>query len=177
MGVTVGAVAAMDIELAPLVRAFDRAPALIERNMLSAMKLVGTKAADRAKLVHDYTDRTGLLTMSIVAAQPEGKFLDSTLTIDIASGGDRVQYALYVEEGTKAHAITAKNKKALMFAGNSGDGEQLLPGGRVLARSVKHPGTRAYKFMANATEFIAEQVAPQIFEDALLDALDEALKG
>lgn len=173
MATTVGGVAALDLELKPLADAFKRAPALIDRNMLVAMSLVGTLITNRAKTVHEYTDRTGLLTQSITPSKPEGSFLSGTLSVDVKAGGARVKYGLYVEEGTKPHRIEPKRKKFLRFA----PGGQYLPGGRVFSRGVNHPGTRAYKFMSNALEFIVETRAPEVFEDALLDALDEALGG
>jgi hypothetical protein len=59
-------------------------------------------------------------------------------------------YALYVHEGTKAHDIRPKNRKALAFpaAGSSTLGGRVRSGGRVrFAKRVRHPGTKANPFM------------------------------
>lgn len=136
---SIGSAGAADVELGPLVTAFKRAPALIERNLLGAMRLVGNRIVNRAKEVHEYTDRTGLLTASIKRAEPEGSFMDGTLLIDVNAGGQQVYYGECIEDGTRH--------------------------------------IRPYKFMANALEFVVENIAPKIFEDALVDALDEALGG
>ena len=49
--------------------------------------------------------------------------------------GTNVEYASWIEEGTKPHKISAKNVKFLKF--QSG-------GATVFAKTVNHPGTRAY---------------------------------
>jgi hypothetical protein len=51
-------------------------------------------------------------------------------------------YAIWVEYGTPPHRITAKNKKALMFELNEGDGMTTI----VWVKSVMHPGTAPIPF-------------------------------
>lgn len=53
------------------------------------------------------------------------------------------EIAYYLERGTRAHTIEPRTKKALRF--NYG-------GRTVFARRVRHPGTRAYRWMASSGE-------------------------
>jgi len=55
-----------------------------------------------------------------------------------------VKYARYVEDGTKPHEIVARRAKALRFQ---------TSGGIIFRRRVRHPGTRATKFLWKATRF------------------------
>jgi hypothetical protein len=60
-------------------------------------------------------------------------------------------YAIYVHEGTRAHDIRPKNRKALAFPADSGSatlGGRVRKGGKVrFAKRVRHPGTKANPFM------------------------------
>lgn len=58
-----------------------------------------------------------------------------------------VSYARFVHEGTRAHVIRAKKKKALKFKGAGG--------GFVYRRKVNHPGTKARPFVEDALREIA----------------------
>lgn len=59
------------------------------------------------------------------------------------------KYAPYVEEGTRPHVITPKNKKFLAFKS----------GGRmVFAKKVNHPGSKPYPFFRPAFEENREKV-------------------
>jgi hypothetical protein len=64
-------------------------------------------------------------------------------------------YALYVHEGTKAHDIRPKNRKALAFpaAGSSTLAGRVRKGGKVrFAKRVRHPGTKANPFMLRGAQ-------------------------
>jgi hypothetical protein len=63
--------------------------------------------------------------------------------------GKRFEHASYVNDGTRAHRITAKNGKALKF--QSG-------GSTIFRRSVWHPGTKATKFFDNAADRVRGQL-------------------
>jgi hypothetical protein len=64
-------------------------------------------------------------------------------------------YAIFVEQGTKPHTITAKSGKALRWTG---------PDGAVhLAKSVHHPGTKPHPFMGPAY-LKAERALPAVLE-------------
>jgi hypothetical protein len=65
-------------------------------------------------------------------------------------------YALYVHEGTKAHDIRPKNRKALRFPADGGSstlGGRVRSGGKVrFAKRVRHPGTKANPFMLRGAQ-------------------------
>jgi hypothetical protein len=67
-----------------------------------------------------------------------------------------VEYAAYVNDGTRRHPIRAKNAKALRFRVN----------GRVVyAKAVMHPGTKPRPFLDRALEEIARPRGYRIHED------------
>lgn len=53
----------------------------------------------------------------------------------------KLPYAIFMEMGTSAHVIRAKNKRALFWKG-----------ARHPVKEVRHPGTRAYGFMRGGFE-------------------------
>jgi hypothetical protein len=57
-------------------------------------------------------------------------------------------YAASIHNGSRAHVIAARRRKALAFDG--GDW-----GGIVVVRSVRHPGTRPQPWLAKAAEQVA----------------------
>jgi hypothetical protein len=60
-------------------------------------------------------------------------------------------YAIYVHEGTRAHDIRPRNRKALAFPADGGSATlsgRVRKGGKVrFAKRVRHPGTKANPFM------------------------------
>jgi hypothetical protein len=69
-------------------------------------------------------------------------------------------YALYVHEGTRAHDIVPKNRKALRFPADSGSATlagRVRKGGKVrFAKRVRHPGTKANPFMLRGAKKAVE---------------------
>ena len=86
--------------------------------------------------------RTGNLGRSIRIGAVSAKEAETIAT---------AAYALYVHEGTRAHEIRPKNKKALRFPANGGSATlsgRVRSGGAVrFAKRVRHPGTKANPFM------------------------------
>ncbi len=74
--------------------------------------------------------------------------------------GPTVKYALFVEQGTKPHVITPKNKKALYW-----------PGADHPVRSVNHPGSAPNPFM----ERLASRAKPHI-DKIMAEGLAQVLK-
>jgi len=64
-----------------------------------------------------------------------------------------VEYAKYVEYGTKPHVIMAKPGGVLAF--QSG-------GGTAFAKSVKHPGTKAQPYIQPAKQWAIENLSEEI---------------
>lgn len=69
------------------------------------------------------------------------------------------KHARWLEFGTPAHTIRARKKKALSF---------IAGGRRITRRSVRHPGTRAYRFMWAAAKHAHQSLNP---------ALRQAMRG
>jgi hypothetical protein len=59
---------------------------------------------------------------------------------------NRAKYAAAVHDGSKAHIIRARKKKALRFE---------VGGKVVFARSVRHPGSRGRPWLADAAERVS----------------------
>jgi phage gpG-like protein len=86
---------------------------------------------------------TGRLRASIRIESRRTLSLRSVFTI-----GSDVEYAAFVNDGTRPHIIRPKNAQALRFK----------IGGRVVyAKVVHHPGTRARPFLDDALKQVAAQ--------------------
>lgn len=91
-------------------------------------------AAELARGTTKFTDRSGRLRRGIVRGAK------GTYSLFVKT---RSRHALFVEDGTRAHPIRAKRRRALRF----------VVGGRTLFRkSVQHPGTKATHFMRDARD-------------------------
>ena len=159
--------AVTDIDLEEVIRAVERLEQTSDTRLRMALGQIAGEVATHAKLHHDYKDRTGKLTASIRADTVQGSF-GTGLHVDMLAGGrggpGTVFYAAHIEFGTKAHVIRAKRKRTLNFVQG---GKERFP------RMVQHPGTRAYKFMANAMEAKLPR-AEQLLNVAMELAIDEA---
>ena len=102
---------------------------------LRALQIATVQEAQ--KLVHR---RTGHLQRSIVPGAISAKS---------AKVEARTPYAGFVERGTKAHKITAKNAKALAWGGSRRLTGTLRSGSAPthFAVSVNHPGTKAQPYL------------------------------
>jgi len=67
----------------------------------------------------------------------------------VAYVGSNVEYAPYVELGTRPHTIRPKEAKALHFT---------VGGKEVFAKVVRHPGTRAKPYLRPALEMSIPQI-------------------
>lgn len=117
----------------------------LNRTFRSAGRSEGEKAAravvNRAKVLCPVD--TGRLRASIRVERRS--FLGLRLRWTV---GSDVEYAAYVNDGTRPHKITAKNAKALRFR---------WKGQTVIVRSVQHPGTKAKPFLDRALREVAAQ--------------------
>lgn len=95
--------------------------------------------------------KTGALSRSI-KANYKRQGLDAEIKAD-------VEYASYVEYGTRAHIIRPKGKKALVF----NNGNKLC-----FSKKVRHPGTKASPFLTPAFD----ENIPRFIKD-----LEEVLNG
>lgn len=92
-------VATLDVR--EVMAAFDALPSLLDRHAGQAMADAAVEIADGAKDDHDYVDRTQHLTQSIQPGEVTGS-LAGTMSVDVTAGGTAgVDYAIYIEEGTR----------------------------------------------------------------------------
>lgn len=71
--------------------------------------------------------------------------------------GSSVPYALLHHNGTRPHIITPNNHRFLKFkpkGGGSGKGWNVLADGSVLARKVRHPGTKPNRYLSDSVKYI-----------------------
>lgn len=80
--------------------------------------------------------RTGALKRDITKRWIRGRGKDLAIAV-----GSSVRHAHLHHEGTRPHLIRPKNAKALRFMNANGD--------VVFARVVRHPGTRANRFLSD----------------------------
>lgn len=99
----------------------------------------GRRVVNRAKILAPVD--TGRLRASIRMDPPRLFTLRPSVTI-----GSDVEYAGFVNDGTRPHIIRPKNKQVLRF----------VVGGRVVyAKVVHHPGTRPRPFLDRALREVA----------------------
>ena len=73
--------------------------------------------------------------------------------------GSSVPYALMHHEGTRPHIITPNNHRFLKFkpkGGGGGKGWNVLADGSVLARKVRHPGTKPNRYLSDSVKYIRD---------------------
>lgn len=132
-----------------------RALRVLESNVLAAARQVlgqtTSFALELARRTTKFKDRTEVLRRSI--RRVDG----STWRSQVLAGGADAPWGKFVEDGTKAHVIEAKNGQALHFVWN---------GVPVFFRRVHHPGTKPAHFMLE-TRDEAEQVMGRFMESGL----------
>lgn len=125
--------------MAELGKLLDELPAKIERNIVRSALRAGAKVI-QAEARQNVPVRTGALRDSIrvsvrlVAGKP---------LATIKAGGKTAAHAHFVEFGTAAHFIAAKDAKSLFIAGLLRDG-------------ADHPGARMQPFMRPALDGAAQ---------------------
>jgi hypothetical protein len=152
------------LDVSSLTQALERLMPELDRAfegaMAESMDIVAQEAAIRAPLV------TGELVLSINAAPVTGTLSAGTLLGTVSSSLPR---ALWVEEGTKAHVILPRKKKALRWASNGTGAE-----GWRFAKKVNHPGTKAKPFLKPALASKREAIESK-FEAATRLAIRKAV--
>jgi hypothetical protein len=70
--------------------------------------------------------------------------------------GSSVPYARMHHNGTKPHIIAPNNHRFLKFKPSSGAGAgwNVLADGSVLARKVRHPGTKPNRYLSDSVKYI-----------------------
>jgi hypothetical protein len=86
--------------------------------------------------------RTGYLLSTI---RKQRSYVRGSVTVLV--GSKKIDYTQYVNYGTRAHEIAARNKKYLRFVTSSGQ--------IVFAKRVQHPGTQPTYFIDRAMIYAA----------------------
>lgn len=115
---------------------------------LEAASLVVLKNANETNVPH----KSGNLLRSFTVRK-------SLLQREVFPDSKKAPYAIYVHEGTKAHRIVPRSKKALYWAG-----------ARHPVKGVNHPGTKANKFMPR----ILDRATPEI-QRGMLQVVEKIL--
>jgi hypothetical protein len=113
----------------------------LESNILSTIRqALGQSAALTAQLArttNKFKDRTGNLRGSIQ------RIARSDWHQTVRAGGRAAKYAIWIEDGSKAHEILPRRAQFLRFEQN---------GSVRFAKRVFHPGTKATHFMRTARD-------------------------
>lgn len=117
--------------LTELITRTNEASEQVEAVIKSALDISARKIQAQARTNLDPHHRTGTLQRSILYAVD---YPQAQVTVN-------EKYGIYIEQGTKAHDIYPKNRKALFWKG------ALYP-----VKVVHHPGTRADPFFQKAIE-------------------------
>lgn len=123
--------------LSELQAFLDQLPAKMERNVMrSALRAGMNVVKDEAKSTSEFADKTGVLRRGLkVSTKAKG----GKVTASLKATGKHGFLARFIEYGTSAHMISAKDGGALAFAGG-------------MYQSVLHPGQKAQPFMRPALD-------------------------
>lgn len=101
----------MELDPTAIAGAFDGFVDALDRNLPIALKQASGFVSTHAKGNHPWKARTGFLDNSIRPLEPTGTFSNGDLGVDVISGGlFNVEYAVYVELGTKDEKGRRRNK-------------------------------------------------------------------
>lgn len=152
-----------------LTRAFEAAPAAVERRLAASLGKVARAIQETARANHRFKSRSGDLERSIDYTVNRGEMKAEVGILD-----DTPEYGKWVHNGTPPHKIRPSKRKSLRFVGDadifSGSGGQY---GFVFAKSVNHPGTKADPFVHNAATKVD---ADAIFNEGVNAAIQEVFK-
>jgi hypothetical protein len=140
-----------DTEL--LEQAFREILTVADVTLDEALTKSAILVSNEAKSSHKYIDRTGALTKSITPTSATGSHAAGTAESTVYAGA---RYAAAIEYGTKAHRITGGSGGNLIAGIRGAEARRMLryeKGGRIFyRRSVWHPGTKPYKYLAEGLQ-------------------------
>lgn len=140
-------------EFDKLVRAFEAAPEKTRDMVRRQVKMAVRDVREYARDHHRFVTRSGMTEKSIMSEVKENQG-----TVYLGSST-----AVFLHEGTKAHNIVPRSKKALRWV----NGNEFI-----FAKKVRHPGIKADPFLYSA----AEKELPKI-EKRFQIALDNLAEG
>ncbi|MCZ2439653.1 MAG: hypothetical protein LC119_05695 [Burkholderiales bacterium] len=127
----------MTFEIGPIVVGHNRFLTGVGRILTRELDAAGRFALTHVHAYADFKHRTGA-TSRATKYRVVGMATKRTVRL---SNARRV--ATFLEYGTKPHIIRARRKQFLRFT---------VRGRVVFARRVRHPGTKPYRFLYNATD-------------------------
>lgn len=136
--------------------------AIFQKRLRQAIKASTIEVQDEAQTNHRFISRTGQLERSI-----DVKFNENSGIVYIDS--QSAPHGPFVHQGTRAHTIFPKNKKALRWAPQGG-------GAFHFAKVVHHPGTKSDPFLYNALRNKQDDIR-NIFAKYTKMALKEVIKS
>ena len=136
--------------------------AIFKKRIRQAIKASTIEVQDEAQTNHRFISRTGQLERSI-----DVKFNENSGIVYIDS--QSAPHGPFVHQGTGAHTIFPKNKKALRWAPQGG-------GAFHFAKVVHHPGTKSDPFLYNALRNKQDDIR-NIFAKYTKIALKEVIKS
>ena len=136
--------------------------AIFQKRLRQAIKASTIEVQDEAQNNHRFISRTGQLERSI-----DVKFNENSGIVYIDS--QSAPHGPFVHEGTRAHTIFPKNKKALRWAPQGG-------GAFHFAKVVHHPGTKGDPFLFNALKNKKDDIR-NIFAKYTKTALKEVISS
>ena len=136
--------------------------AIFKKRIRQAIKVSTIEVQDEAQTNHRFISRTGQLERSI-----DVKFNENSGIVYIDS--QSAPHGPFVHQGTGAHTIFPKNKKALRWAPQGG-------GAFHFAKVVHHPGTKSDPFLYNALRNKQDDIR-NIFAKYTKMALNEVIKS
>jgi len=128
-----------------LIRAFERAPDEVKREMQLALRVALRDVQRRARAEHRFRTRTGNLERSITTKVLSDWPVRGLVALDpaVTRTADGRSYGVMVHDGTRAHTIRPRFKRSLRWPDNSEF---------IFARRVRHPGTKPDPFLYKAAE-------------------------
>ena len=129
-----------------LSKALKQLSPKIEKNIMRAALRAGAKViADEAK--RNVPEKSGELKKSIRSGSKATR--QGQVIATAKAGNDKAWYWRFVEFGTQAHLIMAKNQKSMAFGG-------------VFAKQIEHPGATARPFMRPALDAKAQEAIQKV---------------
>ena len=131
-----------------------------------ALRIIATQGVAEAKRI--VPRQTGNLGRTIRV----GTVSDTSATV-VAGGTAQVGYAMYVEQGTRAHDIVPRRAKVLAWGGARTKGGRLRKGSSPtrFARRVRHPGTRPHPYLVPGIRAALKKAG---LKKAIINAWDKA---
>lgn len=134
---------------------------VFERRLRQAVRASAREVQEEAQRTHRFTSKTGDLEKAIDTRMIANTVAEVYIDTNVAPHGP------FVHNGTKAHIIKPKRKRALRWVPKGGNAF-------AFAKVVRHPGTQADPFLYDALS-ASEDSIRDIFARATNAAMDDII--